>query len=37
VNYGRKNKSKLQWSHITALKAIYLEDEDGTLDLVVSC
>jgi hypothetical protein len=35
VNYARKSKIELQWSHITALKAICQEDEDGILDLVV--
>lgn len=33
---GLKSKIEIQWSDITALKASYLEDEPGTLDIEVS-
>jgi hypothetical protein len=36
VNYLRKSKIELPWSHIIALKAICLEDGDGILDLMVT-
>lgn len=33
---GLKSKIEIQWSDISALKASYLEDEPGTLDIEVS-
>jgi hypothetical protein len=32
---GLKSKIEIQWSDISALKASYLEDEPGTLDIEV--
>uniref|UniRef100_A0ACD5YVG4 Uncharacterized protein n=1 Tax=Avena sativa TaxID=4498 RepID=A0ACD5YVG4_AVESA len=36
LDAGLKSKIELQWSSITSLKATYLEDGEGTLDLVLS-
>lgn len=33
---GLKNKIEIQWSDIMAIKANYLDNEPGTLDVVVS-
>jgi hypothetical protein len=36
LDEGLKSKIEIQWSDITALKMICPENEQGTLDLVVS-